>query len=314
MCLVVASLTSQRPKGAGDIVLPKKILVGYFMLMCLLSASFAFPMLGITPGMDWIIDLPSMLGVVSSSLVMLTLLVRRHYIEENAKALATNLLLVEERASFEREKRDEQAHMLAVLIHEVKNPLAVAKLNLGLARDSERSHARLGRAIDNIDAIVEQCGLSLQFEQELIKPAVRRCDVAELIADFLDDLPYRQRLEAVLSPTVEIETDPRLLKIVVANLLDNANKYAVMDTPIHVFLVSTVGSGMSLCVRNRIEPGQPVDPDKIFSKFYRAPSTGSQSGSGLGLYICSNIARALGLRLSVHVVEEYVEFALCSLN
>ena len=239
---------------------------------------------------------------------------RRRYIDANAKRLATNLLLAEERAAFEQEKRDEQSHMLAVLIHEVKNPLAVAKLNLGLARDSERSHARLGRAIDNIDGIVEQCGLSLQFEQELIKPAVRRCDVTKLIVDFIDDLPYRQRLDVTLTPAVEVETDPRLLKIVVTNLLDNANKYAVINTPIHVRLDGGVEGEMLLRVANQIEQGVQVDPEKIFSKFYRAPSTGSQSGSGLGLYICSNIAKAMGLRLSVNVVDEYVEFTLCSLN
>lgn len=313
VCLVLSSLTPERMKGASDIILPKKVLVGYFALMCLLSVSFVLPMQGITGGMDWIVDLPATLGVVSSSLVVLTLLVRRHYIEKNAKALAENLLRVEERANFEREKRAEQAHMLAVLIHEVKNPLAVAKLNLGLARDSERSHARLGRSIDNIDAIVEQCGLSLQFEQELIKPSLRRCDVTRFMNEFMDDLPYRQRLHVDLASSVAIETDPRLLKIVVTNLLDNANKYALAETTIHVRLEQQAAGGMALCVGNQVDPTLEIDPEKIFSKFYRAPSTGSQSGSGLGLYICSNISKALGLRLSVNVSEGYVEFTLCSL-
>ncbi len=314
LCLVVSILTPSRKPSSGEVTLPKYVLTAYFFLIWLICVLFALPMFGIASTANWIIDLPTIIGVVSSSLVMGTLLVRRHYIEANAKALAISLQLVEERARFEQEKRAEQAHMLAVLIHEVKNPLAVAKLNLGLARESDRSHARLGRAIDNINEIVEQCGLSLQFEQALIKPSMRSCDVSRIMAEFLYELPYRQRIEINFAPSLQVRTDPRLLTIVVTNLLDNAHKYAVQDTAIQFGLSFSDRQPFILTVGNAILPGQEVDPEKMFSKFYRAPSTGSQSGSGLGLYICSNIASALEMSLSVDISENYIEFKLCSLN
>lgn len=313
-CLILTILCPELPRKDGDIVLPKMLMVGYFTLMSLLSSAFALPMLGITASVKWIVDFPTALGIVSSSLIVLTVIIRRRYIEENSKKLATKLLLSQERANFEQEKREEQANMLAVLMHEVKNPLAVAKLNLGLARGSERSHARLGRAIDNIDAIVDQCGLSLQFEEELIMPLIKPCNVMRLIGGVIDDSPHRQRFQVDVASSVEIETDQHLLKIIVINLLDNANKYALPESLIAVHLSWTSGGGMKLTIGNQIGMQQSVDPEKIFRKFYREKSTGSQSGSGLGLYICSNIAKALNLRLSVVVSRGYIEFILCSLN
>ena len=86
--------------------------------------------------------------------------------------------------------------------------------------------------------------------------------------------------------------DPRLLKLAVKQLVDNAVKY------------SPVGSPVSICVKDEDQhvvievvdhgPGIPVQEQaRVFERFYRSPSTRQQvPGSGLGLSIASNIAHA----------------------
>ena len=85
--------------------------------------------------------------------------------------------------------------------------------------------------------------------------------------------------------------DPLLLKLLVSNLLENANKYSPRDKPIFLELERQDGytrlqvRDEGLCI--------PDDEKKnVFEKFYRIGSeqTRKTQGTGLGLYLCKKIA------------------------
>jgi two-component system sensor histidine kinase KdpD len=84
---------------------------------------------------------------------------------------------------------------------------------------------------------------------------------------------------------------------VVRNLVANAAKYSPAGSIVEVF-AERDGDEISVRVLDRGPGIRGEDPDRLFSLFYRAPSTASQaSGAGIGLFVCDQLIRAMGGRL-----------------
>lgn len=99
------------------------------------------------------------------------------------------------------------------------------------------------------------------------------------------------RFTTELEPVL-VEAVPDRITRAVANLLDNAAKFAPEGEPVEVRLRGT--GGAELTVRDH-GPGIPEeDLPYVFDRFYRAPSARSLPGSGLGLAIVAQVAEASG--------------------
>jgi signal transduction histidine kinase len=96
-----------------------------------------------------------------------------------------------------------------------------------------------------------------------------------------------------------IAIDPRLIRLAIKQLLDNALKYSPPDRLI-VIQVHRSNQILTVAVTDHGE-GIPVkEQGRIFDRLYRSPSVEHQvPGSGLGLSIAQNIARAHRGDLSV---------------
>src|SRR5205823_6485610 len=81
-----------------------------------------------------------------------------------------------------------------------------------------------------------------------------------------------------------VHGDPRRLRQVLTNLIDNAVKYSPEGSPVEVRAATVNG-----CVRIDVAdhgPGiETANQDVIFEKFGRVHGTSSKPGTGLGLYI-----------------------------
>lgn len=88
--------------------------------------------------------------------------------------------------------------------------------------------------------------------------------------------------------------------LVLSSLLENAIKYSDEEQEIYLRLAGTADSEVTLEVEDR-GPGIPAaEIDRIFDRFYRGEgSVRKTRGSGLGLYICRTLARAMGGRVEV---------------
>ena len=95
---------------------------------------------------------------------------------------------------------------------------------------------------------------------------------------------------------------PLLTETIFRNLMDNAIKYAGDPAKVEVNVrVSDRGRVITRIADN----GDGVPPElrkRIFGMFFRAGSelTRRQKGTGLGLYIVSNLVRQMKGRVSVH--------------
>jgi PAS domain S-box-containing protein len=85
---------------------------------------------------------------------------------------------------------------------------------------------------------------------------------------------------------------------VMANLLDNANKYSPQETDIYVDTRADQDE-ITLSIRDRGVGIPSKDLERIFEKFYRTDGSDSQTayGYGLGLYVCSQLVSGMGGRI-----------------
>ncbi len=95
-----------------------------------------------------------------------------------------------------------------------------------------------------------------------------------------------------------IFADRERLADVVANLLDNADKYSPADQAI-ILEIGADAEQVTVSVRDFGAGLPPADLERIFEKFYRTDSSDSQTayGYGLGLYICRRLIEAQGGRI-----------------
>jgi signal transduction histidine kinase len=217
----------------------------------------------------------------------------------------------------ERQTAELREQFIAVLGHDLRNPLASIDAGtrlLGKAKldDRERdilsrihnSVRRMSGLIDNVlDLARSRLGDGLKLKRDADEPLepVLEQVVQELRAGW----PDRQiRLEIDLPRP--IYCDRARIGQLLSNLLANALTHG-SDAPVNVRAI-VKGETFELTVANQGAPIPPAVMPRLFEPFYR-PSAGGE-GLGLGLYIAHEIARAHGGTLAVTSTPEETRFVL----
>jgi sigma-B regulation protein RsbU (phosphoserine phosphatase) len=95
-----------------------------------------------------------------------------------------------------------------------------------------------------------------------------------------------------------VECDRQRIGQLLSNLLGNAFVYGTPTAPIEV-RARAEGGRFELSVTNSGDPIEPSALERLFQPFFRGEVRGSREGLGLGLYICSEIAKAHGGKIEV---------------
>jgi signal transduction histidine kinase len=97
------------------------------------------------------------------------------------------------------------------------------------------------------------------------------------------------------NPPCSLRTDPRLLRRLLYNLLDNAIKYTPATGQVTI-TVSPESAHWSVMIADTGVGIPPQHLPHVFERFYRADTARAEEsgGAGLGLAICRSIAKNLG--------------------
>jgi two-component system sensor histidine kinase BaeS len=153
---------------------------------------------------------------------------------------------------------------------------------------------RLARMVDDLQTLAAADAATLQL-------SLGRCDLAEVTAAATDSLAGRFEaagltVERQLAPAW-VTADPRWLHQVVTNLLTNALKFTPADGRVTV-RSGTQGPSAVLRVTDT-GAGIPADElPHIFERFWRGRQAAHTSGSGIGLAVAAELARAHGGQLA----------------
>jgi signal transduction histidine kinase len=113
----------------------------------------------------------------------------------------------------------------------------------------------------------------------------------EILARLQEEDPQRS-VEVVLPESMEADCDPRLMRILLENLLRNAWKFSskVHSPRIEITCARRLDAGLEITIRDN-GVGFPMDrADKLFSPFHRMHGPEEFPGTGIGLAIVQRIA------------------------
>lgn len=188
---------------------------------------------------------------------------------------------------------------VADVAHELRTPLAALVAEASILRDhlgdlpaesrraGELLVADVGRLRWLVDDLMEISRFDARAEQIALEPI----DVPRLVRTVVAARLPEATLDVPAGPIV-IETDPRRLERILANLLDNAREHAP-GAPVEVSLAGA-GDELVVAVFDR-GPGVPPDQlDHIFERFFKADPSRHGGSSGLGLAIAAEHAALLG--------------------
>ncbi|MFO0835438.1 MAG: ATP-binding protein [Phycisphaerales bacterium] len=204
--------------------------------------------------------------------------------------------------------------------HELRTPLSSIKAaaeTLGEMVEEPPMAARLVQMIAANTTRLEELTRDLLDLSRLETPEaavelspVRLPELFESLTPVFETACKERNLRLVFEPAPdasEITSDPRLLSLILKNLIENSTKFAYEGTAIRV-VASRGSSGDALRIQVIDQGiGIPLNAqDRIFERFYqvdlsRAGGT-SRRGTGLGLAIVKHAAKALGGTISVQSV------------
>lgn len=203
----------------------------------------------------------------------------------------------------------QQQNFMMAITHELKTPIAVTRLNLETLQkrklDEEKQQKLITNTLQEANRLNTLCNnilLAAQLDAGYVsaKQEINFTDLVEgCVDDFSNRFPQRS-LQENIGEGIYINGEALLLQMLVNNLIDNALKYSPKESPVTISLSEEPGR-IKLVVSNE---GQSIPADekkKIFDKFYRVgdENTRKTKGTGLGLYLCSRIAKSYNGYISV---------------
>lgn len=212
--------------------------------------------------------------------------------------------------------QQQQQNFVMAVTHELKTPISVARLNLETLKRHQLEQQKQQKLIDSslqetlrLDMLINNILISSQLEGKAYHWNKERLNFSELAESELQQFASRypeRKIEKKVEPEIWIEGDPLLLRLLLSNLLENANKYSGRATLISCALRKTA-SGVRLQVTDEGCGISDEEKQKVFRKFYRIGNeeTRTAKGTGLGLYICKKIATAhqANLHITDHVPQ-----------
>jgi PAS domain S-box-containing protein len=206
----------------------------------------------------------------------------------------------EEKQAREREDAELREQFIAVLGHDLRNPLASVAAGTRIllrrperaaeiAEQIERSILRMGALIENVlDFARGRLGGGFVTTRDSDLP------LGPVLLQVIEELRgvHPERKVAVdIDLQQPVKCDRQRIGQLLSNLLGNAFVYGTPTAPIQVRARAEDGR-FDLSVTNSGEAIEPAALERLFQPFFRGKVRDSREGLGLGLYICYEIAKA----------------------
>jgi two-component system sensor histidine kinase MtrB len=210
---------------------------------------------------------------------------------EMAEALQTKITALSEAQARERRFTADVAHELRTPLTAIVNEASLLAEHLERMPAEARRPAELlvddvARLRDLVEDLMEISRLDAGTQPVRPEPV----DLASLVAAAVRARGWHERVHLEVGEVV-LQTDPRRLERIVANLIGNALEHGGRDVAVRV---GRDGIGAFVEVADRGHGIAAADLPHLFDRFYKADPARTGPGSGLGLAIALENARLLG--------------------
>jgi sigma-B regulation protein RsbU (phosphoserine phosphatase) len=208
---------------------------------------------------------------------------------------------------------------MAVLGHDLRNPLAAIAAGIRMVGEREQLSDRGRTILSQMNNSVERASSLIEDVLDLARGTLG----GGFVVDRNADAPLAPVLEQVVAEVRAIEPAHRIdahididqpvycdrgrIGQLASNLLSNAITHGAADQPIRL----EAGTRDDLLEISVANAGEPIPEDvraRLFQPFFRGDARPSRQGLGLGLFIASEIAKAHGGTLDVSSTREETRF------
>lgn len=212
---------------------------------------------------------------------------------------------IEQQRERELELQKEKKTLLLSLSHDIKTPLSAIKLYAkALSKGLYSGAGKQAEIAENINAKADEIE---GFVAEIIRASSEDFLTFDLhmgefyLSELMGEITsyYEEKLKLIHTEFVVEQYNNCLLKgdrdravEVLQNLMENAIKYG--NGQRIAITISEEDGCKLISVRNLGCTLPEAELSHIFDSFWRGSNTGSQKGSGLGLYICRQLMRKMG--------------------
>ena len=232
------------------------------------------------------------------------------------KNVASEFVTLNEAATryleYSRAQLTQQKEFVANASHEIQTPLAISTNRLEMLLDTPLTEEQMGEVLkvlvtlEHISELNKSLLLLTKIESGQFYSS-ESVDVGALIesrAEVLGELFAHKGIELEMKRrgNMVAEIDAGLARVLVDNLLRNAFNHNVDNGRVVVEVgcdyLSVANSGVN----------EPLDQERIFTRFYHTP--GNEHSNGLGLPIVAAIAHRYGLRIEYSFADSLHKFKI----
>jgi PAS domain S-box-containing protein len=211
----------------------------------------------------------------------------------------------------ERELEQAKSDFIATVSHELRTPMTAV---YGAARTLTRTELDLSpeqreallemiaTQSERLAQITEEVLLASKLDRGEVAVERDRIDVSALVRGTIETMQSHLGVPVTLDAEEEAFAmgDRDRIQQILINLLDNAAKFSPDGAEITVF-VGEGGGRVRVAVADEGVGIDHAEHEAIFEKFYRVDPhlTRAPGGTGLGLYICRELAGRMGGEISV---------------
>jgi len=218
-----------------------------------------------------------------------------------------SIVLVLRAMKREQELGRQQRNFLSAVTHELRSPLASARLHLeslmlGRVPDEKRKRY-LDNAhgdLDRLSLLVEDLLAARRFTEKGVEVETITLELDELIAPLVERLaelhhPAGAVVQLERNGRVPVRADPSALERIIDNLVNNAVKYGGDEPRVLVRLGTEAGRAL-IEVRDDGPGLRGEDAERLTQAFVRGgdENVRTRPGAGLGLFIVRELAEAHG--------------------
>ncbi|MTB51838.1 PAS domain-containing sensor histidine kinase [Lewinella sp. W8] len=232
-------------------------------------------------------------------------------LEEKVEARTAALRLREqqlrEALGKEKELNELKSRFLSMASHEFKTPLSTVLSSIELIEmytegeqqpKREKHTERIKKAVSQLTDVLNDFLSLSKLEQGKVDVSLKQVNVRAIVASSIEaaEGQFRPGQEVMLKideQPAQIESDSKLLKHILINLISNAAKYSDNHKTI------TIGGGLDgdayqISIRDEGIGIPPEDQVHLFDRFFRARNVENVKGTGLGLNIVKHYVELLG--------------------
>lgn len=217
--------------------------------------------------------------------------------EQGATELVTLARVFNQMANEVQELLANRTTLLAGISHDLRTPIARMRLAVAML-PADAEPALISQIERDLEQMNQLIGSFLEMARGLQSEAKQHVDLQKTLCQIAEDAARSGgKVECITAGTFEYEIAIQSLQRIVANLIENALRYA----PGSLVEVSCIPQqqGALIQIMDR-GPGIPADQmEAVFRPFYRMETSRNLAtgGSGLGLAIARQLAQANGWQL-----------------